>query len=424
MATTGFWPVKDRLKEVIDYAKNPDKTIDKKYVDSDLYAALRYVSNDKKTDERMYVSGINCNAKRAYERMTATKKRFGKTGGNVAYHGYQSFQTGEATPEEAHKIGMETARRMWGSEYEIVVTTHLNTDNVHNHFVVNSVSFQTGRKFENHISDHYRLREISDAVCLEHVKSILRDAEFYGGSKKEYWQKQNGGLSHRKILKADIDTAFAHYSVKETGWQRAVRLDRLGKEYTPEAIRARLLDNQRHVGYVPFHKPNYTPLLTLEIEYRKKQRMDGIQILFALVTELCRLVTGNNIAPETPRPLSPAMRQEIVKLDKTLKEYKFLCGNNIDSPQELVSFISEKREQIGALEKERQSVYNRNRHKKSGELNAQAREISAKIKPLRAELSLAKAVLEKIPKLEEVIEAERQAETAVITKNKERRRAR
>ncbi len=424
MATTGFWPVKDRLKEVIDYAKNPDKTIDKKYVDSDLYAALRYVSNGKKTDERMYVSGINCNAKRAYERMTATKKRFGKTGGNVAYHGYQSFQAGEATPEEAHKIGLETARRMWGNEYEVVVTTHLNTDNVHNHFVVNSVSFQTGRKFENHISDHYRLREISDAVCLEHVKSILRDAEFYGGSKKEYWQKQNGGLSHRKILKADIDTAFAHYSVKETGWQRAVRLDRLGKEYTPEAIRARLLDNQRHVGYVPFHKPNYTPLLTLEIEYRKIQRMDGIQILFALVTELCRLVTGNNIAPETPRPLSPAMRQEIVKLDKTLKEYKFLCGNNIDSPQELVSFISEKREQIGALEKERQSVYNRNRHKKSGELNAQAREISAKIKPLRAELSLAKAVLEKIPKLEEVIEAERQAETAVITKNKERRYAR
>lgn len=76
MATTGFWPVKSRLKDVIDYAENPDKTIDKKYVDSDLYAALQYVSNDNKTDKQMYVSGINCNAKRAYERMTATKKRF------------------------------------------------------------------------------------------------------------------------------------------------------------------------------------------------------------------------------------------------------------------------------------------------------------------------------------------------------------
>ena len=118
------------------------------------------------------------------------------------------------------------------------------------------------------------------------------------------------------------------------------------------------------------------------------------------------------------------MRQEIVKLDKTLKEYNFLCENNIDSPQELVSFISKKRGQISDLEKERQSVYNRNRHKKSGELNAQAREISAKIKPLRMELSLAKAVLEKIPKLEEVIEAERQSENAVLNKTRERRHAR
>ena len=209
MATAGFWPVKSRLKEVIDYAENPDKTIDKKYVDADLYAALQYVSNDGKTDKRMYVSGINCNAKRAYERMTATKKRFGKTGGNVAYHGYQSFQTGEVTPEEAHKIGMETARRMWGGNYEIVVTTHLNTDNVHNHFVVNSVSFKTGRKFENHISDHYRLREISDAVCLDYGKSVLKEANFYDGDKKEYWLKKKGNMTHRELLKSDIDAAIS-----------------------------------------------------------------------------------------------------------------------------------------------------------------------------------------------------------------------
>ena len=59
MATTGYWPVKSRLKEVIDYAENPDKTIYKRYVDSDLYAALQYVSNDRKTDERMHVICIN-----------------------------------------------------------------------------------------------------------------------------------------------------------------------------------------------------------------------------------------------------------------------------------------------------------------------------------------------------------------------------
>ena len=115
------------------------------------------------------------------------------------------------------------------------------------------------------------------------------------------------------------------------------------------------------------------------------------------------------------------MRQAVVKLDKTLKEYKFLCEKQIDSPQELVSFISETREQIGELEGERQSVYNRNRHKKSKELNAQAREITAKIKPLRKELSIAKAILEKIPRFEKLLQTERQMETAMATKHKEKR---
>lgn len=142
MATTGFWPVKNRLKEVIDYARNPDKTTDKKFLDEDLYAALRYVEDDNKTDRTVYVSGINCPKQRAYQCMMATKQRYGKLGGNVAYHGYQSFVSGEVTPEEAHRIGLETARRMWGKDYEIVVTTHLNTDNLHNHIVVNSVSMK------------------------------------------------------------------------------------------------------------------------------------------------------------------------------------------------------------------------------------------------------------------------------------------
>ena len=187
MATTGFWPVKSRLKEVIEYARNPDKTTEQKYLDEDLFCALRYVENEGKTDRKMFVSGINCPTKRAYEHMMATKRRYGKLGGNVAYHGYQSFKTNEVTPEEAHAIGLETAKRMWGNDYEIVVTTHLNTDNLHNHIVVNSVSFRTGRKFENHISDHYKLREISDAVCREHGKSVLAPSKFTNSRKKDYW---------------------------------------------------------------------------------------------------------------------------------------------------------------------------------------------------------------------------------------------
>ena len=255
MASTGFWPVKSRLKEVIDYTENPDKTTDKRFLDEDLWNTLRYVENDEKTDQTMYVTGINCPKQRAYQCMMATKRRFGKLGGNVAYHGYQSFAPGEVTPEEAHKIGVETARKMWGDEYEVVVTTHLNTDNLHNHFVINSVSFQTGRKFENHIRDHIKLREISDAVCREHEKSVIPFTHFYG-NKKAYWTEKSGKLTQRRQLRKDLDEAlskcssyksleyylkflgyrldrdfrYEHPSVTADGWQRAVRIDSLGEE--------------------------------------------------------------------------------------------------------------------------------------------------------------------------------------------------
>ncbi|MBR6050382.1 MAG: relaxase/mobilization nuclease domain-containing protein, partial [Clostridia bacterium] len=127
---------------MIEYAENPDKTTAKEYLDDDLSSVLKYAEKDEKTDRRLFVAGINCPVQRAYEAMTAVKRRFGKTGGIVAWHGFQSFQAGEVTPEEAFAIGKETARRMWGDKYQVVVTVHLNTDNLHCHFVVNPISFK------------------------------------------------------------------------------------------------------------------------------------------------------------------------------------------------------------------------------------------------------------------------------------------
>lgn len=63
MAATGFWSVKGKLKDVIEYAQNPDKTTDTKYLDDDLYKALRYVGNVEKTDKAVYVDSIKCTKK-------------------------------------------------------------------------------------------------------------------------------------------------------------------------------------------------------------------------------------------------------------------------------------------------------------------------------------------------------------------------
>ena len=365
MATTGFWPVRGRLKEVIDYANNPDKTTAKKYLDEDLYNAIRYVKNDDKTDQTMFVSGINCSKHNAYNEMIAVKRRFGERGKNIGYHGYQSFAAGEVTPEEAHEIGLETARQMWGAKYQIVVTTHLNTDNIHNHFVVNSVSFTDGRKFRNGIGDRLELRKISDAICRQRQKFVIETHKFYS-NKKSYWISKNGGKTHRDILRQDIDEAiansgtfkeieyclknlgyrferdfrYAHPSVIADGWKRSIRIDSLGENYTVERIHERCLENRSGVVMSTIYNAPYKrkPLLILEFEYKRLERMDTVQLLFELFIELLKICTGNNIEQQHNRPLSPMMRAEVEKLDKYLEEYKLLCDRNIESLEGLVSF--------------------------------------------------------------------------------------
>ena len=124
-----------------------------------------------------------------------------------------------------------------------------------------------------------------------------------------------------------------------------------------------MIDNQKNITLYAIRIPKrYAPLLQLEYEFKKAQRMDGMQLAFALIIELWKLITGNNIEPSSPKPLSPALRQEVRKLDQTLKEYKLLCENQIDSAQKLVSFIEKKSTDISALESERQKIYNRMDH--------------------------------------------------------------
>ena len=455
MATTGFWPVKSRLKEVIDYANNPDKTTDKRYLDEDLYATLRYAQNDKKTDQTMYVSAINCPKQRAYQCMMTTKHRYRKFGGNVAYHGFQSFKTGEVTPDEAHQIGIETAKRMW-KDYEVVVTTHLNTDNIHNHLVVNSVSFRTGRKFENHVSDHYKLREISDLICKERGKSVLPPSKFKGSSKKEYWVKKNGGMTHRDILRKDIDSIiknsimwthfkenlkgfgyeivrdddYEHISVKAEGWKRPVRLDSLGDNYTIDAIERRMERNLETTNYAAIYRIRKSPLLQLEreLEFEINHSYDTATILidtvFYILLQLLKLTRDINAWGEGGQAHSPLLREALTFERQLKKEYSFLKNNNIKTVSELTTFCREKESEIAALEAERSKVRNSNRRPKTPQERQEklkaAREITKKINPLREQLKLADSALERFPKVWDLLKTEHDIEINALTKTNEK----
>ena len=453
MATTGFWPVRGRLKEVIDYANNPDKTTAKEYLDEDLYAAIRYVENDNKTDQTMFVSGINCSKHNAYNEMIAVKRRFGERGKNIAYHGYQSFAIGEVTPEEAHAIGKETARQMWGAKYQVVVTTHLNTDNIHNHFVVNSVSFKTGRKFRNGIGDRIELRKISDAICAERNKSVIQGNKFYS-NKKAYWVEKSGKLTHRDMLRKDVDEALSqcasfkeieyylktlgyrferdfyydHPSVYADGWKRAVRISSLGEQYSKDRIRERCLENQRKPELYAFVTPAWKrrPLLVLERERYISGWDDTIIVLFELFIELLKICIVGNTQEYDNRPVSPMMRAEMRKLDRYIEEYNLLCDNNLDSPKKLLDFQENLSSRISELEQERYALRLKLRRVKTPEedaaLKEQCKEITKKITPLRKEYKIAMRIEEHIPKIKALLDAERNIEMKRnnLNKNKER----
>lgn len=162
MAYTSVIPV-HRLDRSIDYVKDKEKTT--KGAGS-LEEAIDYALNREKTEQMVFEDAIGCTCEDAYADMVATKQRFHKTGGVQGYHLVQSFAEGEVTPELAHLIGQELADQLLKGEFEVVITTHLNTRHYHNHLVWNSVSMQDGHKYHSNEKSYYEeVRKISDSLC-------------------------------------------------------------------------------------------------------------------------------------------------------------------------------------------------------------------------------------------------------------------
>ena len=161
-----------------------------KQTPSAMRGCINYCVQEKKTvdsDGRQYVGGVNCLGQHAYEEFMATKNLYGKASGTYFYQYVQSFAPGEIQSyEEAHRIGLEFARRSFPG-YEVLVATHLDAHDdsgvqrVHNHFIVNSVSFEDGRKIHFTPNTLQELRKISDDICRDHGLSVLPPSERRNG---------------------------------------------------------------------------------------------------------------------------------------------------------------------------------------------------------------------------------------------------
>ena len=131
-----------RRTDVIAYAGNEEKTRRKEK------KGAEEIASETEPVMQQYVSGINCTPATARNEMMAVKKRYGKEEGIMAFHGYQSFAPGECTPAMAHEIGVRLAQELWGERFQVLVATHLDkAHHLHNHFVVNSVSYADGKRY-------------------------------------------------------------------------------------------------------------------------------------------------------------------------------------------------------------------------------------------------------------------------------------
>jgi len=147
-----------------------------------LSRVLDYVQQEKKKKKKKrrrslnglrFITGHNCVPGSAFIEMLTTKQRFRKTDGRQFYHFVQSFsERDDLTPQEANAIGLELAQREFPG-YEVVVATHLDTNHIHNHLVVNSVSCENSRKLHQSVDDLLKHRQVNDEICIAHGLSVL-----------------------------------------------------------------------------------------------------------------------------------------------------------------------------------------------------------------------------------------------------------
>lgn len=436
MATTSIWRVKGWLGKLVVYVENPDKTTNPKfYTDEDmaeqdgqeLSDVIRYAVNSRKTQKadnedcavvHRFVSGINCSPSTARDEMLAVKKRFGKENGTVAYHGYQSFAPGEATPEMAHEIGMKLAARLWGDRYQVIVATHLDKENhLHNHFVLNTVSFVDGIKYHRTKKDYHDMQTVSDELCREYRLSVIENPQ-YGKSKQygEWRAEQEQRPTWRGLIRADIDEAIRQsmterqffdnlrkkgyevkigkdISVRPPGKERFVRLIRnFGEDYSIEQIRRRIL-SQTRAEKKPSAPTRQVIRVRLFGSLEKTRKITGFRALYFHYCYLLGIFPKNN--PKQNRRLHFLLREDLRKLDDITAETRLLVRNHIDTAEQLFSYQSEVKDKITALTAERKQLYKLQRTaavktgpEKAAEIKDRISALSKELAALRKEVSL------------------------------------
>lgn len=443
MATTSLWKVDKRLDHVINYATDEEKTKNENEggnFDS-IEKLLTYATNPTKTEKLFYTTGINCKVDNAVKEMQFVKKLYGKEKGILAFHGYQSFKEGEVSPEIAHEIGVRLAEEMWGDRFQVVVATHLNTDNIHNHFVINSVSFKDGYKYYSNLSNTALLRKTSDEICEEYGLSVLEEKTCKSGINFEnFYKKSMKESEYYKFTKEDIDYAIEHswtyqefikklkdmgyevyfrankISIRRYPYKRNIRIERaFGEEYSIENIKNKIYS--RYPSREEVIKPKtYDKKLFYKGSIKKLRKPKGIIALYYYYCYLLKVYPKKNLNYK----MNPEMRAEVKKMDKYSEQIRFICKYKLETLSRIDDVKEEKKEELQkCLNCRNRFYYKRNNLKDDDEKDLVTKQIIAvtsELEKVRKEIKMCDVIYDNSIKMKENI---REMEEREHTKKKE-----
>ena len=167
---------------------------------STLKNIIKYVTQEVKTTPDL-ITGKDCSSENCLDEMNTVKNLYNKTDGRQYIHLIQSFSpTDNLTSTKAHEIGLELAKQYTG--FQVLVATHIDREHLHNHLIINSVSFENGKKFQQSAKDLERIKEYSNKLCAENglatiplksnlqVSSSLTLKEYQLAMKGQSWKMQ------------------------------------------------------------------------------------------------------------------------------------------------------------------------------------------------------------------------------------------